>query len=129
MKTDHVTTLEINGMQFHAFIGILPEEKAEGVDLVIDFKGRYFSKKAVKSDDISDAVDVRTICEIVSQEVAKPCKLLETLSDRIVRAVYHSYPDFYAIKVRVAKLNPGLCGAQSWSATASMGWDNENSDL
>ena len=42
MKTDNVTTLEITGMRFHAFTGILPEEKSEGVELEIDFKGRYF---------------------------------------------------------------------------------------
>ena len=129
MRTDNVTTLEINGMQFHACVGILPEEKTEGVDLLIDFKGRCSSKKAVKSDSISDTVDVSGICEIVSREVSRPCNLLEALADRIVRAIYEAFPGFYASKVKVAKLNPGLCGAQSWSATASMNWDNENSDL
>lgn len=129
MKTDNVTTLEITGMRFHAFTGILPEEKSEGVELEIDFKGRYFSKKAVKSDDISDAMDVRGICDVIQKEVTLPCNLLETLADRIVRAVGESFPEFYAIKVRVAKLDPGLCGAKSWSATASLDWDNENSDL
>ena len=128
MRTDNVTTLEINGMQFHACIGILPQERTEGVDLVIDFKGRCSSKKAVKTDDIADTVDVRSLCETIKQEVSKPCHLLETLADRIVRTIIDSFP-FYAIKVKVAKLNPGLCGAQSWSATASWNWDNENSDL
>ncbi len=129
MKTDNVTTLEISGMKFHSFTGILPEEKTEGVDLEVDFKGRYFSKKAVKDDDISEAVDVRLICDLVQNEVSQPCNLLETLADRIVRSISGSFPEFYAIKVRVSKLSPGLCGARSWSATASFNWGNENSDI
>lgn len=116
-------------MKFHSFTGILPEEKTEGVDLEVDFKGRYFSKKAVKDDDISEAVDVRLICDLVQNEVSQPCNLLETLADRIVRSISGSFPEFYAIKVRVSKLSPGLCGARSWSATASFNWGNENSDI
>ncbi|MBQ1865623.1 MAG: dihydroneopterin aldolase [Bacteroidales bacterium] len=129
MKIDNFTTLEITGMKFHAFTGILPEEKTEGVDLEIDFKGRTWSKKAVKNDDISETVDVRGICDIVQKEVSRPCNLLETLANRIVKAVLDYAPAFYAIKVKVAKLDPGLFGAKSWSATASYNWDNENSSL
>ena len=126
MRTDEVTTLEINGMKFHAVVGILPEETADGVDLKVDFKGKVFSRKAVEDDDIRFTPDVRDIAGIVAEEIAKPCNLLETLADRIVRAVYARFDTFLAIKVRVAKLEPGIYGAESWSATASLNWENEN---
>ena len=92
----------------------------------MDFKGKILSRKAVEYDDIGFTPDVRDIGNIIAEEVGKPCNLLETLSDRIVRAVYSSFGTFLAIKVRVAKLNPGIFGADSWSASASLNWDNDN---
>ncbi len=129
MKTDGTSTIEINGMKFHSRIGILPEEKEKGVDLTVDFKGKINVAKAVAKDDIALVPDVREICRMVEEEVMKPCNLLETLADRIVRSIRNSDLAFYAIKVKVSKLCPGLYGAESWSATARMNWDNENSDL
>ena len=70
MRTDEVTTLEINGMKFHAVVGILPEETADGVDLKVDFKGKVFSRKAVEDDDIRFTPDVRDIAGIVAEEIA-----------------------------------------------------------
>lgn len=126
IKTDGISTIEIKGMKFHSYTGLLPKERTEGVDLEVDFKGKVSSRKAVESDDIGFTPDVRDICRIVEEEVGKPCDLLETLADRIALAVGMAMKDFISIKVRVAKLNPGLCGASSWSATASINMENEN---
>ena len=129
MKTNGISIIEIKGMKFHSFTGLLPQEKAEGVDLEVDFKGKVPVSKAVQTDDIGFTPDVRDICRIVEEEVGKPCNLLETLADRIATAVGSAMKDFIAIKVRVAKLDPGLSGARCWSATASINRENENTDF
>ena len=121
MKINSDMTIELTGMEFHAFHGCLEQEKKEGNTFVVDFRGRVAAKKAAKSDNLDDAIDYSKIYEIVAAQMAKPSNLLENVAGRIVDAIVREL-GFWFVQVRVSKKNPPVGGVCSWSrVTATWG--------
>lgn len=117
-------TIELVGMEFHAFHGCLEEERREGNTFVVDFRGKADLKKAAKSDNLEDTIDYSKVYEIVAAEMAKPSNLLENVAARIVDAVKRADLGFWFVLVRVSKKNPPVGGTCSWSrVTATSGED------
>lgn len=115
-------TIELTGMEFHAFHGCLESERKEGNTFLVDFLGKGNFKKAAKSDDLKDTPDYSKIYEIVASEMAKPSNLLENVAARIVDAIEMSDLKFWYIQVRVSKKNPPVGGVCAWSSvTATSG--------
>ena len=71
MLIDRDFTIELTGMEFHAFHGCLESERKEGNTFVVDFRGKMDAKKAAKTDDLSKTADYSKIYEIVAAEMAK----------------------------------------------------------
>lgn len=117
-------TIELVGMEFHAFHGCLEQERREGNTFVVDFRGKADLKKAAKSDNLEDTIDYSKVYEIVAAEMAKPSNLLENVAARIVDAVKRADLGFWFVLVRVSKKNPPVGGTCSWSrVTATSGED------
>lgn len=117
-------TIELVGMEFHAFHGCLEQERREGNTFMVDFRGKADLKKAAKSDNLEDTIDYSKVYEIVAAEMAKPSNLLENVAARIVDAVKRADLGFWFVLVRVSKKNPPVGGTCSWSrATATSGED------
>ena len=119
---DRDFTIELTGMEFHAFHGCLESERKEGNTFVVDFLGKVDARKAAESDDLADTPDYSKVYEIVAAEMAKPSNLLENVAGRIVDAVGCAGLGFRFIKVRVSKKNPPVGGVCAWSrVTATSG--------
>ena len=115
MRIDSTLTIELTGMEFHAFHGCLESERKEG-NTFLDFK------KAAKSDDLKDTPDYSKVYDIVAAEMAKPSNLLENVAARIVDAIERAGLGFWYIQVRVSKKNPPVGGVCAWSSvTATSG--------
>lgn len=124
MLIDKDLTIELTGMEFHAFHGCLESERKEGNTFVVDFLGKVDAGKAAESDDLADTPDYSKVYEIVAAEMAKPSNLLENVAGRIVDAVGSAGLGFRFIKVRVSKKNPPVGGVCAWSrVTATSGAD------
>lgn len=124
MMIDRDITIELTGMEFHAFHGCLEQERKEGNTFVVDFRGKRDGKKAAKTDDLKNTADYSKIYEIVAAEMAKPSNLLENVAGRIVDAIMEADFGFWFVQVRVSKKNPPLGGTCSWSrVTATWGKD------
>lgn len=124
MLIDRDFTIELTGMEFHAFHGCLESERKEGNTFVVDFRGKMDAKKAAKTDDLSKTADYSKIYEIVATEMAKPSNLLENVAARIVDAIEAAGLGFWFVQVRVSKKNPPVGGVCSWSrVTATSGAD------
>ena len=48
MMIDRDITIELTGMEFHAFHGCLEQERKEGNTFVVDFRGKRDGKRPLK---------------------------------------------------------------------------------
>lgn len=108
-------TIELEGMEFHAYHGCLESEKTNGNLFVVDVKGEAFMDAAACSDDLDDALDYGRIYDIVAREMAVPSNLLEHVAGRILSALGREIPELTDVSVRVSKKNPPVNGVCAWS--------------
>ena len=84
--------LELEGMEFHAFHGVLEHEKIEGNLFIVDFKGEVDMSKAAESDLLEDTLNYALIYDAVAKQMQTPSELLEHVAGRIVRAIAADCP-------------------------------------
>ena len=97
-------TIELRGIELHAFHGVLERERAEGqrflVDLELDVAD---AAAAAASDRIEDAVDYRDVVAVVVEVVeGEPHNLLESLATELAERLAARFP-VTRVRVRVRK--------------------------
>ncbi len=108
-------TIELEGMEFKAFHGCLPQERREGNLFLVDFTGELDLTKAAESDSLEDTLDYGKIYDIVAEQMRIPSDLLENVAGRIVSAISNEFPCLEDFSVRVSKRNPPVNGTAAWS--------------
>lgn len=108
-------TLELEGMEFHAYHGCLESEKIQGNLFLVDFRGRFDMSKASESDRLEDTVNYALIYDLISHEMSTPSELIEHVAGRIVKAIADKFPQFESFEVRVSKKSPPVGGVCAWS--------------
>lgn len=108
-------TIELTGMKFHSPIGCFENEKTEGNDMVVDFCCEYDIERAAASDNLEDTLDYGSIYDIVAEQMALECNLLENAAGRIAGAISAKHPEICHFTVRVSKHNPPVQGEAEWS--------------
>lgn len=99
----------LEGMRFHAFHGVYPEEQILGTDYVVNVEVQTGIALAAKTDSIEHAtVNYETVFQICMAEMAQPRKLLETVVTGIIQRMKRQFPQMMGIKVQVRKLNPHI---------------------
>lgn len=99
----------LEGMRFHAYHGVYPEEQLFGADYVLDVEIDTGIALAAKTDDIEKAtVNYETVFQICLVEMAQPRKLIETVVSSIVKRLKRQFPQMKGVKVRVRKLHPPI---------------------
>ncbi len=91
-------------MQFHAHIGVLPEEKKVGQTIQVDLQVKVSSKP--KDDKLSSTVSYADFYPIIKKIVAEsPVNLIETLAQRIIDGIDNEDDRIKKVKVKIRKLN------------------------
>ncbi len=99
----------LEGMRFHAFHGVYPEEQMLGTEYIVNVEVRTGIAMAAKEDSIELAtVNYETIFQICMAEMAQPRKLLETVVAGIIQRMKRQFPQMLGLKVQVRKLNPAI---------------------
>lgn len=112
---DTIGTIELEGMEFHAYHGCLEKEKVTGNLFTVDFRGDTDMSAASGSDSLSDAVNYALIHEIIAREMNVPSDLLEHVAGRIVKALEAEFPQLVSFSIRVSKRRPPVNGIAQWS--------------
>ena len=107
--------LELEGMEFHSFHGVLEREKIAGNLFVVDFRGVLDMRAAAESDKLEDALNYAEIYDVIAAEMAVPSELLEHAAGRIVKVVAERFPQLESFSVRVSKRRPPVAGIVQWS--------------
>ena len=102
------TAIFLDEVRFHAFHGVMPQERAVGADFTVWLTVEYDFVKAAESDDLSDTISYADLYEVVRAEMDKPSQLLEHVALRIVKAVASRWPKVEKIDIRLAKDNPPM---------------------
>ena len=103
-------SIELKKMIFHAYHGVMKQERIVGNTYQIDLKLFHDLKRAIVSDKLEDTLNYADIYKIVKEEMLIPSHLLEHVAGRIVRKIKQNYPCISKIKIRLAKINPPIEG-------------------
>ena len=112
---DRQGILELEGMEFHSFHGVLEREKVAGNLFVVDFRGVLDMRAAAQSDALEDALNYAEIYDVVAAEMAIQSDLLEHVAGRIVKALAAKFPQLESFSIRVSKRRPPVNGVVQWS--------------
>lgn len=100
--------IRLNDVRFHAFHGVLPQEKTVGGDFVVSMRLGYDISRAMESDDVADTLNYAEVYELVRREMSIPSNLLEHVAGRIVLAVLSAFPAVTSIDLELTKENPPM---------------------
>ncbi|MCW2672070.1 MAG: dihydroneopterin aldolase [Frankiales bacterium] len=76
--------IALTGLLVRGFHGVLPAERAEGQDFLVDAVLRLDTREAAASDDLTATVDYGVLAERLAEVVAgEPVNLIETLAARL----------------------------------------------
>ena len=113
--------IRLEGLRFHAFHGVMPQEKKVGGDFLVTLRVGYPLATAMASDDVNDTLDYAALYRLVEQEMRQPSNLLEHVAGRIAEAIEKAFPQVSSIDLTLTKLNPPM-GADCQGASVEVHW-------
>ena len=102
--------IKVENIRVFAHHGCLKEETVIGSNYRVDVAVSANLDKSSKTDDLKDTVDYVTLNSIVVDEMGIPCKLLETVAQRIIARFLNECAEVDWASVSVSKLNPPIGG-------------------
>ncbi len=105
MQTSFIFLKEV---RFHAFHGVMPQERTVGADFLVDVRVGYDISTAMKSDNVADTISYADIYNLVRMEMNKPSALLEHLAGRIANSIIEAFPTLTSIDLTITKSNPPM---------------------
>ena len=98
----------LRNARFHAFHGVMPQERQVGGDFLLSLRVGYPIDKAMESDDVADTLNYATLFDLAKREMDIPSQLLEHVAGRIVKAITTAFPEVTSIDLELTKQNPPM---------------------
>ena len=98
----------LRNVRFHAFHGVMPQERQVGGDFLLSLRVGYPIDKAMESDDVADTLNYATLFDLAKREMDIPSQLLEHVAGRIVKAITTAFPEVTSIDLELTKQNPPM---------------------
>ena len=95
-------------MQFHAYHGVLPQERLVGAQFTVSLEVKVRFDEALLTDRLEGTICYADIHAAVKEEMATPSALLEHVAGRIARRLFHDFPTIESLKVELMKQNPPM---------------------
>ena len=111
--------IHLRQVRFHAFHGVMPQERQVGAEFVLDLKVGYPLQQAVQSDEVADTLNYAALYDLVAREMQQPSKLLEHVAGRIAEAIGKAFPQVTSIDLELTKQNPPM-GADCEGASVGL---------
>jgi dihydroneopterin aldolase len=107
MKIDD-SYIYLDSLRFHAYHGVMPQERLAGHDYIVSLKIRYDFRKACLSDEVTDTLNYAAVYDCVKEEMAVPGNLLEHVAYRICDHLCKSFPSIISLTISLTKLAPPM---------------------
>ena len=98
----------LNGLRFHAFHGVMPQERLTGNDYRVDLKIYFPLETAVGSDNVDDTLNYATVYAAVKEEMDVPTQLIERVAYRIADRLFRTFKAINEVEIKVEKCNPPM---------------------
>lgn len=106
------TSIQLQGLRFYAFHGLLPQERTVGGHYRMDVELTLTPPlRALTKDVIDDTVNYAEVYALIRRKMEEPVNLLEHLAHRITEDLYAQFPPIQAIALRITKVTPPISGA------------------
>ena len=107
--SEHVSDkIVLEGLEFHGFHGVFPEEAKFGARFIVDVE---MALKLPEEDDMALSVDYSRVYALVKNEVTEHrYDLIEALANTIARRVLEEHPKVNTVTTRVHKPHAPLPG-------------------
>ena len=109
----------LSDLRFHAFHGVLPQERLVGGNFVVDLRVGYPLAQVMTSDQVDDTLNYASLYALVEREMQQPSSLLEHVAGRIAQAIAKTFPQALSIDLTLTKQNPPM-GADCKGAGVEM---------
>ncbi|MDE2768139.1 MAG: dihydroneopterin aldolase [Chloroflexota bacterium] len=120
-------TISLVGITLYGYHGVRPEERALGQRFVVDLELESDLRRAGETDTLDATVNYSEAYELVAEIIeGEPVNLLETLAERIARAMFEQFSLVQRSRVRIAK--PGVAISGSILREAAVTIDRERTD-
>ena len=100
--------ISLRNIRFHAFHGVMPQERRVGGDFLVNLRVGYPLEQAMQSDEVGDTLNYATLYEVVKTEMMQPSNLLEHVAGRIADAIVKRFPQVTSIDLALTKQNPPM---------------------
>jgi len=102
------TVVSLEGLKFRAHHGFYDEERLKGNDFICDVKVEVKSFDSI-DDNIFDTVNYEDVYAIISEEMTKTKKLIETVVFNMLENI-KKLENVTGATVKLSKLNPPIKG-------------------
>lgn len=97
-------TTYIQNLNIQCIVGILPHERKQKQQLLLDIEVDYDFEAAQKSEYIDDAVDYTKIAASIEQLLlAKKYQLIETAAEEIADLLFYKWPRLEKCSIQIKK--------------------------
>lgn len=119
--------IRLDRLRFHAFHGVLPQERRTGNDYELTLRLGYPLDKAMASDDVRDTINYADVYALIRQEMEQPSALLEHVAARIAQRLFAEYAQLSSVDLLLTKKNPPM-GAQCDGASVELHLINDKTE-
>lgn len=98
----------LRNLRFHAFHGVLPQERETGNDYEVSIRIGYPIAGAMESDNVSDTLNYASVYNIIRCNMAEPAALIEKVAGNIAKELMAEFPEITSIDMEVVKRNPPM---------------------
>lgn len=117
----------LQDVRFHAFHGVMPQERTVGADFTLNLRIGYDFCKAMETDDVGDTISYAAVYDLLSREMSQPSELLEHVAGRIASRLMKEYRGIRTIDLRIMKDNPPM-GADLGGAGVEIHLNNDKTE-
>ena len=117
MRREQLMTMKIQSgeiilqnLRFHAFHGVMPQERFVGNDYVLNLRISYPLAAAATSDKVADTLNYADVYAFVAEEMNQPSALVEHVAQRIAQRLKHAFPRITSISLQLLKYNLPMGG-------------------
>ena len=104
------TSIHIGALRFYAHHGVLPQEQKVGNYFKVETTLYTDFSRALVTDELTNTLNYAEVCQINSDEMAIPSRLLEHVAGRIINSLRSHYPQITGGRLIVTKEKPPIPG-------------------
>ena len=110
MSSNQLYTINLEGMEFHAFHGCYDLEQLSGSHFEVALEIVTPLGDVATKDDVTLAVNYLTVYEVVRTQMGITQRTIERVAQNIIDALFDRFGQITAVKCTVTKLAPPLGG-------------------